>query len=420
MKKSVRTRPRALSSKGRKTRAALLEAAHDVFKEVGYYAASVAQIARRCEVSPGTFYQYFDNKEQVFLELNDLVVSGFLKKSASIACNASDFGGRLRSEVALLLEHTRENFAFHRILGESDLVDKVTISYYEAIARHYRDFFRQQHRLGNIAGFDPNLLAYALIGICYFNNLSWEHSRPFFSFWETVELIVDLLKKGVAGPAPWNDPPDLTQIPFRTPPPSSFRTDEPMSKGERTRQAIFRAAETVFGRNGFSRANIADITREANVAQGTFYVHFESKSDLIEGFIKHINREARREIQQAIAGIEDRREAELVGIWAFFDFLRRHRAIYRLIPEFEMIAQDVGMWYYNKIAQGYLKGVKKGIERGQLRDLPPTFLVRSIMGLTHFIGLKWIVWAPDDAAEFPSPLFRDLAECLLYGLEPRR
>ena len=59
---------RPLKSKGLATRATILDAAHEVFKNTGYYGSSISEITRRCGISMGTFYHYFTNKEQVFLE----------------------------------------------------------------------------------------------------------------------------------------------------------------------------------------------------------------------------------------------------------------------------------------------------------------------------------------------------------------
>jgi AcrR family transcriptional regulator len=47
-------------------RAALVEAARDAFGEVGFEAAGVRDIVRRTDLAPGTFYNYFDDKEAVF------------------------------------------------------------------------------------------------------------------------------------------------------------------------------------------------------------------------------------------------------------------------------------------------------------------------------------------------------------------
>ena len=47
-------------------RAALLEAARDAFGELGFEAAGVRDIVRRTDLAPGTFYNYFDDKEAIF------------------------------------------------------------------------------------------------------------------------------------------------------------------------------------------------------------------------------------------------------------------------------------------------------------------------------------------------------------------
>jgi AcrR family transcriptional regulator len=52
-------------------RAAILDAAREVFGEVGYGAASVRDIIRRTELAAGTFYNYFPDKESIFRALVD-------------------------------------------------------------------------------------------------------------------------------------------------------------------------------------------------------------------------------------------------------------------------------------------------------------------------------------------------------------
>jgi AcrR family transcriptional regulator len=411
---------RSLTKKGMATRAAILDTAHEVFKQTGYYGSSISEITRRCRVSMGTFYQYFKNKEQVFLELNDLIVSRFMSRAESLSIEGLDFEDRLSNTIKLLYHHTRDNFAFHRILGESELIDRVTIAYYESIARYYRNFLRREAQSGNICPLDPNMVAYGLIGICYFHSFKWGEPEQYISQEQLVGLIIDLLMNGISGPAPWNRPPDWEITALPEPIPLHPESNGPLSKGEKTRRAILRAGEGVAAQYGVNRANIAEITREAGVAQGTFYVHFESKRDLIEGFVKYINRLMRQELQRYVAQTRDRRDAERVGIVAFYEFLRQHREMYRIVPEYEMIGREVALWYYNKIAHGYIQGLEQGIQRGEIRDFPVAFLARSLMGLTHFIGLKWIIWATNSHAEIPGQLLQDIIHLVLYGLKTSR
>jgi AcrR family transcriptional regulator len=50
-------------------RAAILDAAREVFAELGYEAAGVRDIIRRTDLASGTFYNYFDDKDAVFVAL---------------------------------------------------------------------------------------------------------------------------------------------------------------------------------------------------------------------------------------------------------------------------------------------------------------------------------------------------------------
>jgi hypothetical protein len=83
-----------------------------------------------------------------------------------------------------------------------------------------------------------------------------------------------------------------------------------------------------------------------------------------------------------------------------------------------MIRRDVALWYYKKIAHGYVRGLKEGIQKGEIRNLPAVFLARSLMGITHFIALKWIVWHTAPQTELSDHLLEDLLEFILFGLKP--
>jgi AcrR family transcriptional regulator len=57
------------SRKGAQTRTRLLEAAKSVFEENGFLEARISDIAERAGLSHGSFYHYFDSKEQIFREV---------------------------------------------------------------------------------------------------------------------------------------------------------------------------------------------------------------------------------------------------------------------------------------------------------------------------------------------------------------
>ena len=98
-------------------RAAILAAAREVFAEDGYGAASVRDIVRRTDLASGTFYNYFPDKEAIFVAL--LAEAGVearrrVREARRSARTASDFvEGGYRAFFEFIVEDP-ERFAFMR------------------------------------------------------------------------------------------------------------------------------------------------------------------------------------------------------------------------------------------------------------------------------------------------------------------
>ena len=410
---------RLLTKKGLTTRRSLLEAAQDVFRNQGYYGASVSMICRRAKMSQGAFYQYFKNKEQALLEVNDLILNDFWSKAENASLASPEPEIRLERVVALLFQHAREYNYYHRILGEFELIDSVSIKYYDSLCGFFKSFFQQETSRKAIQPMDPEMLSYALIGMALFHAMDWGPEGEEYPQDQLVKWAVALLRRGISGPKPWNG---------RMPPqksPSLAEQDEGpvnagqgMTQGQATAQALFQAAETIFGQVGFNRAGIADITRLAGVAQGTFYIHFKSKRDLMAGFVDYLSREMRWSIKKDSSGRKDRRNVESAGMRAFFRFLSSHRRIYRVVAESETMGKKMAMRYYKKLAEGYEPGLAEGAARDEIIKEPPVpFLVRSIMGMIHMVGVKWLVWSSSSEEEIPASHVDEVIDLILSGLD---
>ena len=72
--------------------------------------------------------------------------------------------------------------------------------------------------------------------------------------------------------------------------------------------AILRAATRVFARNGYFNSKVADIAREAGVADGTVYLYFKSKEEILRSIFDRSVGEAVAEGRRQLEVIDDPRE----------------------------------------------------------------------------------------------------------------
>ncbi len=187
------------------------------------------------------------------------------------------------------------------------------------------------------------------------------------------------------------------------------------TRGQRTRQKLLDAAEAIFGEKGFERASIAGITQQAGVAQGTFYVYFPDKRAIFDELVHALSQQLRRATSEAVEGLTDRVEIERVGFRTFFNFIREHRGMYRIVRQAEFVDESLFRWYYASFAEGYVTGLQAAMDAGQIRRMDAEVMAYCIMGIGDFIGMRWVLWE-DDA--LPDEVFEQAFGLMQYGFAP--
>ncbi|AXH35151.1 TetR/AcrR family transcriptional regulator [Humibacter sp. BT305] len=192
------------------------------------------------------------------------------------------------------------------------------------------------------------------------------------------------------------------------------------ARGARTRAALLEAAEHVFAELGYADASVVRITERAGVAQGTFYLYFDSKLDLFDELVDDLNRRVRRAMSEASAAAPDRLSAERAGFRAFFAFTAEHPALYRIIRAAEFVSPRALHRHYDRIVEGYAEGLAEAQRHGEVRpDLDPDVAAWALMGIGELVGMRWVLWERDAEGGVPDHVLDQVA-LLVDGAIGRR
>ena len=189
-------------------------------------------------------------------------------------------------------------------------------------------------------------------------------------------------------------------------------------KGRATRQALLDAAEEVFGEQSYDRASIAEITRRAGVAQGTFYVYFPDKKAAFVELVHVLNHNLRRAISEAVAELDSRFEIERVGFRTFFEYVVHHRPLYRIVRESEFVDPEAHRWHYMTIAESYIRGLEKAQGEGQIAThVSAETMAWVLMGIAELIGARYVQW---EGRPPPDEVLDEVMTFIACALSPPR
>ena len=184
-------------------------------------------------------------------------------------------------------------------------------------------------------------------------------------------------------------------------------------RGRLSRQRIVDAAEQVFGEKGYFPAAVPDITREAGVANGTFYLYFDSKREVFIEVLSNLARLIRRVTREALRSGDPRMEDERRGFAAFFALVNEHRHLYRIVRQAEFV-EDSLRCYYESIVPGYITRLRVAMERGEVRRLDPETLAYCLLGVGDLVGMRWAYWT---GKPIPPEVFESVIEFIRHGME---
>lgn len=162
------------------------------------------------------------------------------------------------------------------------------------------------------------------------------------------------------------------------------------------REAIQRAAIRVFARNGYFNAKVADVASEAGVADGTVYLYFKSKDDILHSIFDTSMEKAIAEARRLIQDVDDPSEKlrriatmHLERLGADRDlaivFQVELRGSTKFMEEFSATGFAE---YLNLLRTTFEEGQRAGVFR---RELNATVVSKVLYGALDEMATNWII-----------------------------
>ncbi|MCA9514448.1 MAG: TetR/AcrR family transcriptional regulator [Myxococcales bacterium] len=177
----------------------------------------------------------------------------------------------------------------------------------------------------------------------------------------------------------------------------------------------------VFAQYGFYNSKVSQVAKEAGVADGTIYLYFKNKEDiLIQVFIDSMDEILRRQ-EEAQEGLEDPVEKLRVFAETHFLSVAESRALAEVITvelrQSSKFMRSTDMKPFGR----YLGMIAKIIEEGQdagafTRTLSPRLTARAIFGAIDELALEWAMGKRQSSL---SDTCAHTTELFLTGLQTR-
>ncbi|HZP30527.1 MAG TPA: TetR/AcrR family transcriptional regulator [Acidimicrobiia bacterium] len=186
------------SRKGERTRARLVDAAKSVFERDGFLDARIVDIAESASVAPGTFYHYFDSKEEIFREVAATQEERLTAPPGHPRGPDEPVVERIRRSNRVYLERYRDNAALMGVIEQVSRYDEHVNAARMATMKHFAEraerAIRRMQREGLVdRRLDPSMAADVLGGmVARFAELWLVQGYRDYDFDEAVEQLTIL------------------------------------------------------------------------------------------------------------------------------------------------------------------------------------------------------------------------------------
>ncbi len=182
------------------------------------------------------------------------------------------------------------------------------------------------------------------------------------------------------------------------------KPDKRKVQGTETKKRLYEIAEKLFAEHDFNDVSVEDITDEAGITKGGFYVHFESKDALIALLIADYAARADTDYKAFLETLPSHMPASQV-LLALIEKIANEltdtigyenmKKVYQMLLA-GAIGTDAVKCYGRELYSLLCRILEKGIQNGEFKcSIPPDILSKHFVTAIRGISYEWCIRYPD-------------------------
>lgn len=164
--------------------------------------------------------------------------------------------------------------------------------------------------------------------------------------------------------------------------------------GEDKREGIVEAALKLFEEQGYHQTKVSDIVREAGVAQGTFYLYFQSKEDLFRSIAKSCLDDISNALKRESIEPDDDDTVYYQMIHSCLTVYYHNITILRIIYRNGMACRelkDISEAFYDEMMHIIKDCLKDSEETAGCSEEQLEIMAYSKIGMVELVAYQWFV-----------------------------
>jgi len=187
------------------------------------------------------------------------------------------------------------------------------------------------------------------------------------------------------------------------------------------RERIIAAAERIFAEKGYFETTVAEIARDAQVAEGTIYEYFASKKDLLYAVPENYLAEYADFVLAHLQGIKGALNKLRKIVWCHLFYFRNHKDFTKIMTLEIRIDPD---YYKSKTYENLklysdliIQIITEGIKDGEIAPSVNPHIIRDmVLGTIEHVSIPWLIFGRDIPID---NLVEDISRAIFTGLAPR-